>query len=245
VNSISVFGWTLYPIHIQLIQLGFVVLASGGLLGILYRSLKAMWAERKNLQLDHYLDTCHVITEPDADGFRTLKIRDHGNVERLETVFRGTKERQWLLAAARACDWTHRFAKDTDATRQARIYHNARHAVNRHFVAGVNARQAGLPVVAYDLYFSLTGADAAVGGVRMIRNIEATREQLEIVYSHPRDKWKFEGDMGKPQPDHQVRIETLWQMADALFNHNGCRQLNGGWVKIVGWTEAVVPVNAS
>lgn len=214
----------------------------GGAGAVLWAKAVQRYHERGNKQLDHYLDSMNEVSEIDKDGFRTLKIRNKGNVERCELVVRGKKERGWLLAAARCCDWTHRFVKDHDPAHQKRILHVLRNTVSRHFVAGENAHNAGLPTVSFDLYGSPTGADASVGGVLMIRNILAKKDVLEIVLSHPVDKWKYEDDMGEAQ-DHSVRITTLREMATALLKNNGYKILeDGSRVKIVFWLEARVPV---
>lgn len=243
-NTIEIGGWVIKPIHFQAAT--FVVLLVFGVVGsFLYQKLKTRWNERGGRQLDHYLDTITYASEPDANGYRTLKIRNLGRTQRAEDWVRGRAERDWLIKAAKACDWTKRFIKDADPARQARILHVVGNAITDHFKEGEIAHLFGLPTIAMDLYYSPTGADAAVGGVRMIRNMIVPRETLEIFYSHPKDKWKFEKNKvtGEVQ-DHSVRVTTIREMAVALFEHKGCRELNGKMVRIVNWLEVRTPDTA-
>ena len=240
-NSITIFGHVFYPIHIQLIQLGFVVLASGGILGIVLRALRRMWDERGNRQLDHHLATItEVSDEVDANGYRLMRISNLGMPRRLEDVIRGRHERAWMMAAAAHCDWNRRFIKDPNPKHQDRILHVVRNALTEHFKDGEAAHLAGLPTKEIDLYFAPTGADAHVGGVRMFRDMVVTPETLAKVVAHGPNKWKFEVDkVTGAEQDHSVRVTTLLQMAEALKN-GGCRQLDDCPVRIVGWMRARV-----
>lgn len=241
-NTIELFGVTVKPIHFQAAT--FVVILVFGVIGsFFYKTLKTRWEGRGNRQLDHYLDTVTEASEIDADGYRTLSISNKGMTERVETVIRGNNERNWLIVAAKNCDWTRRFVKDTDAKCQARILHVVRNAMTRHFADGENAHDAGLPTVSTDYFYSPTGADAEVGGVRMIRNMWAIEPTLHIFDTHPVDKWKFEIDKvtGEMQ-DHKVRVTTMREMAEALFRNNGCCDLNGKKVRIIGWMRGRVRV---
>lgn len=239
-NTINIFGIIIKPIHLQVVQIIFFVILSAGA----WRWFVLWWRGRGNRQLDHYLNSaCHV-SEPDADGFRTLTLRNLGRTERIETVIRGEHERKWLLAAAQHCDWTHRFIKDREPEHQNRILHVVRNEMTAHFAEGEAARLAGLPTRSFDIYYSPTGADAMRGGIRMIRNILATEHVLRVVQEHPVDKWHYEIDKvtGEEAVSHKVRLETLRQMADALFNCSGCRLHEGQWVRIVGWLSPSVKI---
>lgn len=243
VNSITIWGYTLYPIHLQLIQLIIVALASGGLIGLLVRFLKRAWNERGNRQLDHHLASItEVSDEVDADGYRLMRISNLGMPRRFEEVIRGRHERGWMMEAARNCDWNRRFIKDPNPKHQDRILHVVRNALTEHFKDGETAYLAGLPTKEIDLYFAPTGADAHVGGIRMFRDMVVTPETLAKVVAHGPNKWRFEVDkVTGIEQDHSVRVTTLLQMAEALRN-GGCRKLNGDMVRIVGWMRARVRV---
>lgn len=207
----------------------------------LLRTWRSISDRRANRQLDHYLDTVTHVSEPDQDGYRTLSISNKGGGVRIEDVVRGKDERAWILASAMRCDWTRRFIKDPNPKQQARILHVIRNAMTRHFVDGENAYDAGESVVETDYYFAPTGADAAVGGVRMIRILWATENTLRICAEHPVDKWKYEIDKATGlMQDHSVRLTSMREMADALFNHDGCREHNGQMIRIIGWMRGRV-----
>lgn len=241
-NAITIFGYVIQPVHILAAQ--FVVLVVfGTFLSFFWRHFKRRWEGRGNRQLDHYLDTVTHASDMDADGFRTLTISNKGMTERVETVIRGESERGWLISAAKNCDWDRRFVKDPRPEQQARVLHVVRNAMTRHFVEGENAHDAREPTKTIDYYFSPTGADATVGGVRMIRNLWVTEEHLKIFASHEVKKWRYEVDKatGKAQ-DHSVRLQTMREMAEALFKCNGCRDLHGKPVQIIGWMRGRIPV---
>ncbi len=239
-NTITIFGLVIQQIHLQLATFLLALFGGGGL--TVYLWLKRKWDERGNRQLDHHLATItEVSDEVDAAGFRTMRISNLGRPERLENVIRGRHERAWMIAAARNCDWERRFIKDENPAHQERILHVVRNALTDHFKDGEVARLAGLPTKEIDLYFSPTGADAHVGGVRMFRDMVVTPENLAKVKRHGPDKWKFEVDKATgEEQDHRVRVTTLLQMAEALEN-DCCRPLNGHRVRIVGWMRARVP----
>ncbi len=240
-NTIVLFGYVIKQVHIVAAQ--FVVLVVfGTILSFLWRNVKRRWDGRGNRQLDHFLDTVTHASEPDADGFRMLTIRNKGMTERVDTVIRGENERGWLIHAAKNCDWDRRFVKSPRPEHQARVLHVIRNAMTRHFVEGENAHDAGLPTKTVDYYFSPTGADAAVGGVRMIRNMWVTEDDLRVFDTHPVKKWKYEVDKATGEmQDHSVRLQTMREMAEALFRNDGFRELQGKHVKIIGWMRGRVP----
>lgn len=240
-NTIILFGYVIKPIHVNIAQLIAVVLTAGGIAGLLMRKLTVMWSERGNRQLDHHLATITEVSDDvDENGYRTMRISNLGRPDRLENVIRGRHERAWMIAAAKNCDWERRFIKDLNPQRQERILHVVRNALTEHFKDGEAAHLAGLPTKEIDIYFSPTGADAHVGGVRMFRDMVVTKETLDKVKKHGPNKWKFEVDKvtGEEQ-NHKVRVSTLLQMAEALDN-GGYRALNGTQVRIVGWMRARV-----
>jgi hypothetical protein len=244
-NTIELWGFVIKPIHVQIGYLLFLFIfgVAGAYIG---RVLLRMWRERGNRQFDHYLDTRTFVSEPDENNVRTAYLRNIGEPVRAEYVLRGNRVRGWLMSAAGYCDWeTRRFIKDADPDRQEKILHMVRNTLTRHFREGEIAHMAELPTRRFDLFFAPTGADATVGGVRMIRTMIATRTILETFLTHPADKWRFEEDKvtGLQQVDHVVRVRTMRDMAEALIKDRGMRIIDGTDKKarIVGWMEVRVP----
>ena len=149
--------------------------------------------------------------------------------EHVDSVIRGDKVRKWLIAAACRCNWVHRFIKDSNPKRQGAILEAARNVLVPHFADGVLPHLLDLSTVEKKVFFSLTGSDTEIGGVRMIRNVIASENVLHIAQEHPADKWRFENE------HHMVRLQTLRDMAKAHFEDGGNRVgENGSKVLIIG-----------
>ena len=138
-------------------------------------------------------------------------------VEHVDTIIRGDKVRQSLIAAAFRCNWVHRFIKDSNSKHQGAILEAARNVLVAHFADGVLAHLLDLSTFERKVLFSLTGSDTEIGGVRMIRNVIANEDVLHIAQEHPADKWRFENE------HHKVRLQTLRDMAKAYFEDGGYR----------------------
>lgn len=239
-NTIVVFGITLKQIYLQAVLVAIAVMVN---LGVVLQLLRNWWSQRGNRRFDHYLVTRNKPSAPNAEGLRTLPIRNKGGNERIEAPIRGNDIRKWMIAAAARCDWEHqRFIADPNPERQQAILKAILNGLNQFYVDGQNAEESGQPVKKYKLYFAPTGADSAAGGVRQIRIMTATHEELEIFYKHPQDMWEFEKLMGIDTSAHHVRVDTMRKMAKAAFENGGKKHIDGKWVQIVGEMEAVVPV---
>ena len=246
-NTINVFGWfTIEQIHATLFAGTATLLVGGGIIRGIYNNAKLRRQERGGRQYDNYLDSPTHVSDVGPDGYRTMYIRLLGQPERLENAIRGRKEREWMLEAARHCNWeSRRFVKHDDNDKQERILHVVRNRVGGHapFADGEAARLLGLPTKENDLYYSPTGADTTAKGVRMFRTIIVTKETMQIVRDHPIDKWHFEVDeVTLMEADHNVRVTTIQQMAEAYFNpkHRGCRELDKHWRRVIGWLRPSV-----
>ncbi len=243
-NFILLFGYELRPVHFSAGM--FILALAGSIVGTFIMARFKRWMSDRggSRQFDHYLDALTYASEPDERGYRTVILRNLGMPMRAEYVLRGNRVRGWLMAAAQMCDYDiRRFVKDPNPDRQAAIVEIVRSALSRHFERGEIAHLSKLPTRKFDLYYAVTGADAAQGGVRKIRVMIADEETLRIFHDHPEDKWDVEANKvtGVKQKDHIVRVKTIRQMADALFNHKGCRMMDNNPTLIVGWMEAREP----
>lgn len=216
-NVIEVYGIVIKPIYLTLIMTIATVLTCGSVI----RGVVSWYRSRGNRQMDLYVHSANEISNVDEQGFRTLSIRHDGNVDLLDTRIQGANVRKWLIAAAMQCDWTHRFIKHPDPMCQWAILRAVRNAVIEDYKDGEGALKAKLPVVRMELYISPTGSDTEDEGVRMIRVVIATKEMLEIVHAHPPKMWRFDADGEERRL--RVRLDTLRKMAEALFEHDGCR----------------------
>jgi hypothetical protein len=149
-------------------------------------------------------------------------LRNLGIVDHVDAIIRGDNVRKWLVAAAFRCNWVHRFIKDSNPKHQEAILEAARNVLIAHFADGVLAQLLGLSTFERKVLFSLTGSDTEIGGVRMIRNVIASEDVLQIAQEHPTDKWRFENE------HHKVRLQTLRDMAKAYFEDGGYRVGDGG-----------------
>jgi len=230
-NVMHIFGFVIKPIHVSVFYNSVFLLMGGG--GI-YAWFKTLWQSRGNRDVHRYVHSVNEVSDVDREGYRTLKLRNLGRVEHVDTIIRGAiirgdKVRKWLIAAAFRCNWVHRFIKDSNPKHQGAILEAARNVLVAHFTDGVLAHLLDLSTFEKKVLFSLTGSDTEIGGVRMIRNVIASEDVLHIAREHPADKWRFENE------HHKVRLQTLRDMAKAHFEDGGYRVgENGSKVLIIG-----------
>jgi hypothetical protein len=179
--------------------------------GSIYAWFKTRWQSRGNRHMHRYVHSVNEVSDVDREGYRTLKLRNLGMVEHVDTVIRGDKVRKWLIAAACRCNWVHRFIKDSNSKHQGAILEAARNVLVPHFADGVLAHPLELSTFEKKVIFSLTGSDTEIGGVRMIRNVIASEDVLHIAQEHPADKWRFENER------HKVRLQTLLRYGEGSF----------------------------
>jgi hypothetical protein len=225
-NVMHIFGFVVKPIHVSVFYNSiFLLMGAGGF----FAWFKTRWQSRGNRQIHQYVHSVNEVSDIDREGFRTLKLRNLGMVEHVDSVIHGDKVCRWLIAAAFRCNWVHRFIKDSNPKHQGAILEAARNLLISHFADGVLAHLLNLSTFEKKVVFSLTGSDTEIGGVRRIRNVIASEDILRIVQEHPADKWHFENER------HKVRLQTLRDMAKAHFEDGGFRVgENGSKVLIIG-----------
>jgi hypothetical protein len=225
-NVMHIFGFVIKPIHVSVFYNSiFLLMGAGGI----YAWFKTRWQSRGNRDMHRYVHSVNEVSDVDREGYRTLKLRNLGMVEHVDTIIRGDKVRKWLIAAAFRCDWVHRFIKDSNPKHQGAILEAARNVLIAHFADGVLAHLLDLSTFEKKVLFSLTGSDTDIGGVRMIRNVIASEDILHIAQEHPADKWRFENE------HHKARLQTLRDMAKAHFEDGGYRiGENSSKVLIIG-----------
>jgi len=230
-NVMHIFGFVIKPIHVSVFYNSIFLLMGGG---SIYAWFKTRWQSRGNRDVHRYVHSVNEVSDVDREGYRTLKLRNLGRVEHVDTIIRGAvirgdTVRNWLIAAAFRCDWAHRFIMDSNPKRQGAILEAARNVLVAHFADGVLAHLLDLSTFEKKVLFSLTGSDTEIGGVRMIRNVIASEDVLHIAREHPVGKWRFENE------HHKVRLQTLRDMAKAHFENGGYHVgENGSKVLIIG-----------
>jgi hypothetical protein len=135
-NVMHIFGFVIKPIHVSVFYNSIFLLMGAG---SIYAWFKTHWQSRGNRQMDRYVHSVNEVSDIDREGYRTLKLRNLGMVEHVDTVIRGDKVRKWLIAAACRCNWVHRFIKDSNPKHQGAILEAARNVLVPHFADGVLA----------------------------------------------------------------------------------------------------------
>lgn len=216
-----------------LVEVGKVLVPVAIGLGAAYRWVKPRYDAFINRQFDHWLVSMTMVSEPDADGVRTLMLRNLGSPEIFEHAVRGNTVRQRMLAAARRCSWElgNRFVICDSPEHQEEAIEATRNALTKYWQDGVRAKAARLPTQDTVFTFSVTGADAQVNGVKKFRVVVMSESDLVVVSSHPAAKWQFEVD------HHKLRLDTVRRMAVAHLTQSGCVHRGGAAFRIVGTLE--------
>ena len=101
-NVLHIFGFVIKPIHVSVFYNSiFLLMGAGGI----YAWFKTRWQSRGNRDMHRYVHSVNEVSDVDREGYRTLKLRNLGKVEHVDTIIRGDKVRKWLIAAAFRCNW--------------------------------------------------------------------------------------------------------------------------------------------
>jgi hypothetical protein len=188
-----------------------------------------------NREFDTWLVSATSASAADpATGRRQLILNNLGSPERFHDAVRGTRVRDAMDAAAKACTWkepVRRFLL-MKPDNQALMLHVSRNALTKHWADGVIAYMAGKPVSTHDYYFAVTGSDAAANTKKFFRVVVITKRDAEIFLSHPDDWWDFD------DPSHRIRLETCKVMATALLKGDKRIAADGESYQIVQWFRA-------
>jgi hypothetical protein len=215
--------------------------------GIAWRYGNGLYNRLLNREFDQWLVSVTSVTAADEGGYRHLMLDNLGSPERFDDAVRGRDERAWMRRAANHCSWEpeRRFLlADEDHGRA--ILHVVRNALTKYWQDGVRAKIAGKNVTVQQIYFAVTGADAAVGAKKKFRVIVMTEADMRTILDHPAGKWRFDDET------HRVRLETCRIMAraweydsslvslekDAAQRHPvvaGTNVVDGEHHAIVGW----------
>ena len=208
--AMSVLGYTLADLREIAPLVGATVVVGG----VVYRTTKTALDRYYNREFDQWLVSVTSVTAADAAGNRRLILDNLGSPERFDDAVRGRDERAWMRRAANHCSWEpeRRFLLANEQHGRA-ILHVTRNALTKYWQDGLRAKMAGVPVVEQEIYFAVTGADAAVGAKKKYRVIVMTAADMLAVLEHPKDKWLVDDET------HYVRLETCRIMANAWLRH--------------------------
>ena len=95
-NVMHIFGFVIKPIHVAVLYNSiFLLMGAGGIYAWLRHSGIPQWRYHR------YVHSVNEVSDVDREGYRTLKLRNLGMVEHVDTVFiHGDNVRKWLIAAA-------------------------------------------------------------------------------------------------------------------------------------------------
>jgi hypothetical protein len=134
-NVMHIFGFVIRPIHVSVFYNSIFLL----MVQEAFTPGSRHNGSHAGIQMDRYVHSVNEVSDIDREGYRTLKLRNLGMVEHVDTVIRGDKVRKWLIAAACRCNWVHRFIKDSNPKHQRAILEAARNVLVPHFADGVLA----------------------------------------------------------------------------------------------------------
>ncbi len=214
------------------------------------------WGQRTydyllNREFDHWLVSVTTTTAKDENGFRRLVLDNLGSPEKFDDAVRGRHVRARMTAVAKRCTWDpeRRFLIDR-LSEQAEMLHTVRNTLSGFWEDGVRAMMSEAAISTDTYFFSVTGADAAVGAKKKYRIIVMRTSDMRTVLEHPKDKWLY------TDASHSVRLETCRIMAQAWMENGahedwenqtdpvacGSIRVDGMTCPIVGWLRAYTPL---
>lgn len=183
--------------------------------GFVYRGVVSTMNRLLQRDFDHWVVSFTTVSEPDEDGNRWLILDNGDRPETFGLAVRGSDERKGMLHAANKCSWheDRRFLLMGEDDSSGML-HVTRNSLSGLWKDGAKENLAGRPVDEHVFFFSVTGADAAVGAKKKFRIPVMNPRDLAVVLSHPRDKWRFADE------SHKTRFATCLKMAEA-WRDNG------------------------
>jgi hypothetical protein len=81
-NVMHIFGFVIKPIHVSVFYNSIFLLMGAG---SIYAWFKTRWQSRGNRHMHRYVHSVNEVSDVDREGYRTLKLRNLGMVEHVDT----------------------------------------------------------------------------------------------------------------------------------------------------------------
>jgi hypothetical protein len=95
-NVMHIFGFVIKPIHVSVFYNSIFLLMGAG---SIYAWFKTRWQSRGNRHMHRYVHSVNEVSDVDREGYRTLKLRNLGMVEHVDTVIHGDELGERIMRA--------------------------------------------------------------------------------------------------------------------------------------------------
>jgi hypothetical protein len=221
-NTITLFNITLWPIHLQFIQVVVTAIIGIGLL----RFLVQRYNEWRGRAYDRFsISRTSIIEKP--DGTSQLEVRNIGPVVRLEDAVRGRTVRNKMIAVAKRTTGEQPFVVHYDDADAEEMFEAVRDAISWISADGELAAASGISTISTRLVFAITAVDAGLDNVSSFK-VHLIEEKARPLFAEQQRTFSFEN--GK---DHTRRIGTIRAIAIARLHNKDERVVDGRSCRIL------------